>query len=36
MGADLTRIAANIPALQNINILSKISDNIANHQLRLA
>jgi len=36
MGADLTRIAANIPALQNINILGKISDNIANHQLRLA
>ncbi len=36
MAADLTRIAANIPAMQNINILSKVSDNIANHQLRLA
>ncbi len=36
MGADLTRIAANIPALQNINILTKVSDNIATHQLRLA
>ncbi len=36
MGADLTRIATNIPALQNTNILAKISDNIANHQLRLA
>ena len=36
MGADLTRIAANIPAMQNINILSKVSDQIAKHQLRLA
>ncbi|NOX88673.1 MAG: flagellin [Calditrichaeota bacterium] len=36
MGADLTRIAANIPAMQNITILSKVSDKIATHQLRLA
>ncbi len=36
MGADLTRIAANVPAMQNINILAKVSDKIANHQLRLA
>jgi flagellin len=36
MGADLTRINANIPALQNVNILAKISDRIATHQLRLA
>ncbi len=36
MSADITRIAANIPAMKNINILTKISDNIANHQLRLA
>jgi len=36
MGADLSRIAANIPAMQNISTLSKISDKIAGHQLRLA
>ncbi len=36
MSADITRIAANIPAMKNINILTKISDNIATHQLRLA
>ncbi|RLD17183.1 flagellin [candidate division KSB1 bacterium] len=36
MSADITRIAANIPAMKNINILSKVSDNIAKHQLRLA
>ncbi len=36
MGADLTRIAANIPAMQNINTLANISDRIAMHQLRLA
>ncbi|MHB2147732.1 flagellin [Calditrichota bacterium LG25] len=36
MGTDLTRIAANIPAMQNINILGKVSNDIANHQLRLA
>ncbi len=36
MGADLTRIAANIPAMQNINTLSGISNKIASHQLRLA
>jgi len=36
MGADLARIAANIPAMQNITTLNKISDDIANHQWRLA
>jgi len=36
MGADLTRINSNIPALQNVNILSQISDQIARHQYRLA
>ncbi len=36
MGADLTRIAANIPAMQNINTLANLSDKIAMHQLRLA
>ena len=36
MSADITRIAANIPAMKNINILSKVSDDIAKHQLRLA
>ncbi len=36
MGADLSRIAANVPAMQNISTLSKISDKIAGHQLRLA
>ncbi len=36
MGADLTRINANIPALQNVDILSRVSDQIATHQLRLA
>ncbi len=36
MGADLTRINANIPALQNVNILARISDQIARHQYRLA
>ncbi len=30
------RINANIPALKNVNILSRISDRIATHQLRLA
>jgi flagellin len=36
MGADLTRIAANIPAMQNISTLQSISDKIATHQLRLS
>ena len=36
MSADLMRVNANIPALQNVNILSQISDRIAKHQLRLA
>ena len=36
MGADLARIASNIPAMQNINTLSKISDDIAQHQWRIA
>ncbi|NOX88675.1 MAG: flagellin [Calditrichaeota bacterium] len=36
MGADLTRINANIPAMQNVNILARISDKIAQHQLKLA
>lgn len=36
MGADLTRIATNIPAMQNISTLSKLSDRIADHQLRLS
>jgi len=36
MGADLTRIAANIPAMQNISTLSKLSDKISMHQLRLS
>ncbi len=36
MGADLSRIAANVPAMQNISTLSKISDKIATHQLRLS
>ncbi len=36
MSADLTRINANIPAMKNVNILAKISDRIAKHQLRLA
>ena len=35
-GANLTRINANIPALQSINVLNKINDRIATHQLRLA
>ena len=36
MGADLSRIASNIPAMQNISTLSNISDKIASHQLRLS
>ncbi len=36
MSADLMRINANIPALKNVDILSRISDKIARHQLRLA
>jgi flagellin len=36
MGASLARIAANVPAMQNINTLNKISDKISGHQLRLA
>jgi len=36
MGADLSRIASNVPAMQSISTLSKISDRIATHQLRLA
>lgn len=36
MGADLARIATNIPAMQNMNTLSKISDKIAQHQWRIA
>ena len=36
MAADLTRIAANIGAMQNINNLSDISKKIAEHQMRLA
>jgi flagellin len=36
MAANLTRINANIPALQSINVLNKINDRIATHQLRLA
>ncbi len=36
MAADLTRIAANIGAMQNINNLSDISKRIAEHQMRLA
>jgi len=36
MGADLARIAANIPAMQNISTLTNISDKIAQHQLRLS
>jgi len=36
MGADLARIATNIPAMQNINTLNSISDKIAQHQWRIA
>ncbi len=36
MGAGLTRINANIPAMQNVNILAQISDRIADHQYKLA
>jgi flagellin len=36
MGADLARIATNIPAMQNINTLGEISNTIAKHQWRLA
>lgn len=36
MAADLARIAANIPAMQNINTMADISKQIAGHQLRLA
>jgi len=36
MGADLARIATNIPAMQNITTLGDISNNIAKHQWRLA
>jgi flagellin len=36
MGAELARIAANIPAMQSINTLNSVSNRIADHQLRLA
>lgn len=36
MGADLSRIATNIPAMQNISTLSKLSNRVAEHQLRLS
>ncbi len=36
MASDLARIAANIPAMRNINTLSNISSKIADHQLRLS
>jgi len=36
MGYDLSRIASNIPAMQNINTLADVSKQIATHQLRLA
>lgn len=36
MGANLARIAANVPAMQNMTTLNQISDRIAQHQLRLA
>ncbi len=36
MASDLTRIGANIQALQSLNSLGNINTKIANHQLRLA
>lgn len=36
MGADLARIASNIPAMQNISTLENISNRIAQSQLRLS
>ena len=36
MASELGRIAANIPALKNINSLNSVSNRIAAHQLRLA
>jgi len=36
MGAELARIASNVPAMKNINTLNSISNRIAGHQLRLA
>jgi len=36
MGASLTRINANIPAMQSMNVLNSINSRIAEHQLRLA
>jgi flagellin len=36
MGASLTRINANIPAMQSMNVLNIINNKIADHQLRLA
>jgi flagellin len=36
MGANLTRINANIPAMQSMNVLNQINNKIADHQLRLA
>jgi len=36
MASELGRIAANIPALKNINALNSVSSRIAAHQLRLA
>ncbi len=36
MGANLSRIASNIPALQSMNSLNSVSNRIAQHQLRLA
>jgi len=36
MGANLARIAANVPAMQSINSLNQISNRISKHQLRLA
>jgi len=36
MGASLTRINANIPALQSMTVLNSINSRLADHQLRLA
>lgn len=36
MGANLARINANVPAMQSMNVLNRINDRIATHQLRLA
>jgi flagellin len=36
MGASLSRIAANVPAMQSMNSLNNISNKISTHQLRLA